>query len=67
MSNHGAIVHGADLDVAVQQSSLLEWACSLYWRAASVGTPRVLGQDEQLEFVKVLTERGYGNTHRSEP
>jgi L-fuculose-phosphate aldolase len=67
MSNHGAIVYGPDLDMAVQQSSLLEWACSLYWRAASIGTPRVLGQDEQLEFVKVLTERGYGNTHRREP
>jgi L-fuculose-phosphate aldolase len=66
MSNHGAIAYGPDLDVAVQQSSLLEWSCSLYWRAASVGTPRMLGQDEQLEFVEVVTQRGYGTTQRRE-
>jgi L-fuculose-phosphate aldolase len=67
MANHGAIAHGPDLDVAVQQSTLLEWGCALYWRAAAIGTPRALGQDEQLAFIEALTERGYGVTRRSQP
>jgi L-fuculose-phosphate aldolase len=67
MANHGAIAYGPDLDAAMQQSALLEWSCSLYWRAAAVGTPRVLSHDEQLEFAAVLTRRGYGTTRRREP
>jgi L-fuculose-phosphate aldolase len=42
MSNHGAVTYGADLDAAVERSLLLEWACTVYWRAAALGQPRVL-------------------------
>jgi L-fuculose-phosphate aldolase len=66
MSNHGAIATGPDLDVAVEQTSLLEWACSLYWHAAAIGRPRTLSQDEQLAFIEEMTERGYGVTRRRE-
>ncbi|HEY6398924.1 MAG TPA: class II aldolase/adducin family protein, partial [Solirubrobacteraceae bacterium] len=48
MANHGAIVHGPDLDVALERALLLEWLCTLYLRAASVGSPRVLTEEEQL-------------------
>jgi L-fuculose-phosphate aldolase len=67
MSNHGAIALGPDLDAAAENARLLEWACELYWRASAVGTPRTLGQSEQLAFVEEFTRRGYGVTRRSEP
>jgi L-fuculose-phosphate aldolase len=65
MANHGAIAYGPDLDVAVAQSELLEWACQLYWRAAAVGAPRALDADEQLEFIETVSRRGYGIRQRS--
>ena len=67
MANHGAIAYGPDLDVAVQQTELLEWACELYWRAAAVGLPRTLDAAQQLDFIEAVTRRGYGITRRSEP
>src|SRR5438067_905427 len=48
MANHGAITHGPDLDHAVEQSVLLEWACSVYWHAAAIGTPQVLDDDQRM-------------------
>jgi L-fuculose-phosphate aldolase len=64
MANHGAIAYGHDLDTAVSQSELLEWACTLYWRAASIGTPRVLDDREQLSVINAAVERRYGTTRR---
>jgi L-fuculose-phosphate aldolase len=65
MANHGAIAYGPDLDIAMAQSELLEWACQLYWRAAAVGAPRTLEAAEQLEFVETVARRGYGIKQRS--
>jgi L-fuculose-phosphate aldolase len=62
MANHGAIAHGHDLDAAVQQSLLLEWGCTLYWRAAAVGTPRVLDEQARADVVSAAVARGYGTT-----
>ena len=45
MANHGAITYGADLAQAVERAHLLEWVCTLYWRAAAIGEPRALGAD----------------------
>jgi L-fuculose-phosphate aldolase len=67
MANHGTIAYGPDLDFAVMQSLLLEWACELYWRAAAVGPPRALGADEQQGVIDQVTRRGYGSTQRVEP
>jgi L-fuculose-phosphate aldolase len=66
MANHGAIAYGPDLDTAMQQALLLEWACELYWRASLLGTPRTLDQSEQVAFVETVSRRGYGITRRSE-
>jgi L-fuculose-phosphate aldolase len=64
MANHGAIVHAQDLDTAVELSLLLEWACTVYWRAAQIGDPRAL-DDEQLQAVlEAVVSRGYGSTRR---
>jgi L-fuculose-phosphate aldolase len=66
MANHGAIAYGPDLDTAVEQALLLEWACELYWRASVLGTPRTLDRSEQLAFVETVSRRGYGITQRSD-
>lgn len=42
MANHGAVTHGSDLDHAFELALTLEWTCELYWRAAALGSPRIL-------------------------
>jgi L-fuculose-phosphate aldolase len=59
MANHGAIVHGADLDAAMDHARLLEWACTLYWRAAAIGTPRALDHDQLVAVASTAARRGY--------
>jgi L-fuculose-phosphate aldolase len=66
MANHGAIAYGPDLDTAMEQALLLEWACELYWRASALGTPRALDSSQQLAFVETVSRRGYGIARRSE-
>jgi L-fuculose-phosphate aldolase len=62
MANHGAITHAPDLENAVELSLLLEWACTVYWRAAALGSPRVLDEEERRAVVQAAVERGYGTT-----
>jgi L-fuculose-phosphate aldolase len=62
MANHGAVTTGGDVDAAVQGSLLLEWACTVYWRARAIGEPRVLDGDERAAVVSAALERGYGST-----
>ena len=62
LSNHGTITHGPDLDSAVDRSLLLEWACTLYWRAAAIGAPRTLDEAQCEEYVSALARRAYGTT-----
>jgi L-fuculose-phosphate aldolase len=64
MSNHGAVVHAPDLDLAVERALLLEWACGVYWRAAAIGTPRTLDIQEQNAFLEAVAERRYGRVQR---
>jgi L-fuculose-phosphate aldolase len=66
MANHGAIVHAVDLDSALELALLLEWACSVYWRAAAIGRPNLLGADQREAVVAAAVERGYGTTKRLE-
>ena len=62
MANHGAITVGVDVNQAVELSLLLEWACTVYWRAAALGTPRVLDRDQRERVIAAASERGYGAT-----
>ncbi len=48
MANHGAVTYGDDLAKAVDLALLLEWACTVYWRAAAIGTPRTLDAAAQV-------------------
>ena len=60
MRNHGAIAIGASLEQAVENALLLEWACTLYWRARTIGEPSVLDSDQLAEVMRAVQERGYG-------
>ncbi|MGH2965955.1 MAG: class II aldolase/adducin family protein [Solirubrobacterales bacterium] len=62
MANHGALNYAADLETAVENALLLEWACTVYWRAAAIGTPRALDDAERDAVVAAAVERGYGTT-----
>jgi L-fuculose-phosphate aldolase len=60
MANHGAITHAADVDAAVELSLLLEWACTIYWRAAMLGEPRALDETQRDAVIAAAVERSYG-------
>jgi L-fuculose-phosphate aldolase len=62
MANHGAVTTGADVEAAVEASILLEWACTVYWRARAIGEPRALDEDEQTAVIEAAVQRGYGST-----
>ena len=64
MANHGAIVHAPDLDSAVERSLLVEWACTVYWRANALGAPRTLDEEQQAAVIAAALERGYGTTRK---
>jgi L-fuculose-phosphate aldolase len=62
MSNHGTLCVGADLPAAVDNSLLLEWAATMYWRASQlggVGAVRVLDDEQLADFRRTMAERGY--------
>jgi L-fuculose-phosphate aldolase len=62
LANHGTIAFGADLDAAVRATELLEWAATVYWRAAQIGTPRALEDHERQAVIDVAIARSYGTT-----
>jgi L-fuculose-phosphate aldolase len=61
MANHGAIALGTDMPSALENARLLEWACTLYWRAASLGTPRTLDEEQLQAVMETIVARGYGS------
>jgi len=67
MANHGAITFADDLALAVERTHLLEWACTVYWRAAAIGKPRALGEAERQAVVEAALTRGYGRTREARP
>ncbi len=60
MGSHGAVTHGADLQRAVAVTELLEWAATLYHRAAQMGTPRTLTGDQLAAVANAIAGSGYG-------
>jgi L-fuculose-phosphate aldolase len=65
MANHGALNYASSAGAAVDAALLLEWACEVYWRAAALGEPRTLGEDERQAVIEAVTSRGYGSTRRT--
>jgi L-fuculose-phosphate aldolase len=66
LANHGTIAYGTDLDAAVRATELLEWAATVYWRAAQVGTPRALDEHARQAVIDVAVKRSYGTTQSAE-
>ena len=64
MANHGAVCWGSDVEGAVEATALLEWACTVYWRAAAIGTPHTLDEDARQAVIDAVVARGYGTTRR---
>lgn len=60
MANHGSVAVGATLDKAVDNILLLEWLAALYQRTSTMGTPRVLTQDEQIAAATQAFTLHYG-------
>ncbi|OQR62467.1 class II aldolase [Streptomyces maremycinicus] len=67
LANHGALTHGTTLDQAVENALLLEWACGVYQRAAAMGRPRALDEQQQLAVIEAAIARDYGTTHPVTP
>jgi L-fuculose-phosphate aldolase len=67
MANHGALTHAPTLGKAVENALLLEWACGVYQRAAAMGRPRVLDEQQQLAVIEAAIARDYGVTHPVPP
>jgi L-fuculose-phosphate aldolase len=65
MSNHGTIALGSDAATALENARLLEWACTLYWRAASLGAPRTLDESQLRAVIDTVAARGYGSLQAS--
>ena len=65
MSNHGTITIGADVTGAMDNVLLLEWACTVYWRAATLGTPRVLDSQQLQAVADTIADRGYGQQQQA--
>jgi L-fuculose-phosphate aldolase len=65
MANHGAITHAPDIPAAVDLALLLEWACTVYWRAAMIGEPKTLDEEQRQAVVAAALERGYGSTRQA--
>ena len=65
MANHGAIAYGAAVEQAMDLSLLLEWACTVYWRARALGEPSVLDEEQRAAVVAAAVERGYGATREA--
>ena len=62
LANHGAVTHAHDLATALRATELLEWACTVYWRAASIGTPRALTEADLAAVIEAATTKSYGST-----
>jgi L-fuculose-phosphate aldolase len=64
MQNHGSVAYGTTMEQAIERLELLEWLAELYWRASSLGTPRVLTDKDFEAIIMSAMERGYGSTKK---
>jgi len=62
MANHGAVALGGSLAKAVDNALLLEWLCGVQQRAAALGTPRELDEEQQAAVIMQALSLNYGST-----
>ena len=66
MQNHGHVGYGHDLDYAVEATLMVEWACTVYWRARALGEPVALSDEQLQDVAKQVMRLGYGQTKEAE-
>ncbi|MDZ7932887.1 MAG: class II aldolase/adducin family protein [Rhodococcus sp. (in: high G+C Gram-positive bacteria)] len=62
MAHHGSVATGHDLGSALSNIELLEWLCGVYLSAASVASPRALGDADLAATLDEVVRRAYGTT-----
>jgi ribulose-5-phosphate 4-epimerase/fuculose-1-phosphate aldolase len=60
MQNHGSVAYGSTMDQAIHRLELLEWLAELYWRASSMGAPRIVTEKDFEAIITAAIEHGYG-------
>ena len=60
IGNHGGLTIGSSVESAYARSITLEWLCALYYRAALLGNPRILTEEELEEVQSRMEIQGYG-------
>jgi L-fuculose-phosphate aldolase len=66
MASHGSVAIGSSLEAAVENALLLEWLATLHHRAAALGTPRALTEEQQSAVIEAAVSRGYGTPRVNE-
>ncbi len=66
MQNHGSVAYASKMSDAIERLELLEWLAELYWRASSMGTPRVLTDKDFEAIIVSAMERGYGSLKKAD-
>jgi L-fuculose-phosphate aldolase len=66
MKNHGTVGYGHDLDYAVEVALLVEWACTVYWRARLIGTPTAMSGEQLQDVAEQVARLGYGSTKEAD-
>jgi L-fuculose-phosphate aldolase len=56
LGNHGMIALGKDLSDALLVAQEVEYLCEIYWRALSVGKPKILTQQQMHEVKAKFVE-----------
>jgi L-fuculose-phosphate aldolase len=60
MRNHGSVAHGASIEEACGRLETVEWLAEVYRRAAALGTPRLLSDEELAGVADQLKRLDYG-------
>jgi L-fuculose-phosphate aldolase len=66
MQNHGSVAYGSTMKQAIERLELLEWLAELYWRASSLGTPRILTDKDFENIIVAAMSGGYGTIRKLE-
>jgi L-fuculose-phosphate aldolase len=64
MRNHGSVAVGADIDEACERLELVEWLAEVYRRAAALGSPTLLTEEELAAARDQFDRLDYGRGKR---
>jgi L-fuculose-phosphate aldolase len=66
MANHGSIAYAKTMEEACERIEMLEWFAELYWRAQSLGDPKVLTDKDFEAVIMQAMSGGYGSMHKAD-